>query len=441
MRKLKLLTLLTMICGGAFAQGINFEQSLSWQQVKEKAKAENKYIFVDCFTTWCGPCKMMDRDVYPRQNVGSFMNEHFISVKIQMDTVKSDSETIKKRYSEANDMKNKYNITAYPSYLYFSPEGRLLHKFIGLLRDSDFIKLGSNALNPDRQYCVLLEEYQNVGIKYSKMPYLAKTAKEIGDRELAVEIAKDYKLNFLDKLDDKETLNKKQLDFIGEFYSLISSKDKVFYFCYNYPDKVDSIKEYMVGNGGGWAKFQVEQTVIREEITPYVGKSKEIIPDWNKIRSSINKKYKKIDSKLMVLDAQIDFYKEVNDWIKFADFRSEKMLLSPPKTGGMMGDALFLNNDAWDVFINCKDKGALKKALSWIERAIALQATDPSFSYFDTKANLLYKLGRRKEALQIEQIAINLDKMAALKHKREPQKEFQETLNKMLKNLPTWDQQ
>jgi thiol:disulfide interchange protein len=45
------------------SKGIRFEHGLSWAQVKEKAKAENKYIFMDCYATWCGPCKAMDKNV------------------------------------------------------------------------------------------------------------------------------------------------------------------------------------------------------------------------------------------------------------------------------------------------------------------------------------------------------------------------------------------
>ncbi len=67
------------------AQGIKFEENLSWQQLLDKAKVTNKYIFVDCYATWCGPCKMMDKDVYTSGKVGYLFNEHFISVKVQMD--------------------------------------------------------------------------------------------------------------------------------------------------------------------------------------------------------------------------------------------------------------------------------------------------------------------------------------------------------------------
>ncbi len=32
-----------------------------WKEVLAKAKAENKYIVVDCYTDWCGWCKVMDK--------------------------------------------------------------------------------------------------------------------------------------------------------------------------------------------------------------------------------------------------------------------------------------------------------------------------------------------------------------------------------------------
>ena len=44
-------------------KGIHFEQGLSWKDILAKAKAEHKYIFVDCYATWCGPCKYMDKNV------------------------------------------------------------------------------------------------------------------------------------------------------------------------------------------------------------------------------------------------------------------------------------------------------------------------------------------------------------------------------------------
>ncbi len=56
-------------------KGIKFENGLSWSQILAKAKTDNKYIFVDCYATWCGPCKEMDKKIYPSEKLGAIMNE------------------------------------------------------------------------------------------------------------------------------------------------------------------------------------------------------------------------------------------------------------------------------------------------------------------------------------------------------------------------------
>ncbi len=66
--------------------GIKFVNISNWNEVLLKAKNEGKYIFVDCFATWCGPCKEMDKNVYPMDKVGLLVNEKFISVRLQMDS-------------------------------------------------------------------------------------------------------------------------------------------------------------------------------------------------------------------------------------------------------------------------------------------------------------------------------------------------------------------
>lgn len=99
-------------------KGIHFEHNYSWQSILAKAKAENKYIFVDCFTTWCGPCKFMSSTIFPSENTGKFFNEKFINVKFQLDTTIKDDENIKKQYADAAFIKHNYNVVAYPTYLF-----------------------------------------------------------------------------------------------------------------------------------------------------------------------------------------------------------------------------------------------------------------------------------------------------------------------------------
>ena len=64
---MKLKTIITVIALSlpflAFAQnageGVQFIENQSLANVLAKAKAEGKMVFVDCYTSWCGPCKMM----------------------------------------------------------------------------------------------------------------------------------------------------------------------------------------------------------------------------------------------------------------------------------------------------------------------------------------------------------------------------------------------
>jgi thiol:disulfide interchange protein len=98
--------------------GIKWTTGLSWEQIKQKAKAENKYIFIDAYTTWCGPCKMMDKYVYPNDTVSSFFNEHFVAVKAQMDVTEKDDQGIRDWYTDSKKIERDYTVTAYPSLIF-----------------------------------------------------------------------------------------------------------------------------------------------------------------------------------------------------------------------------------------------------------------------------------------------------------------------------------
>ena len=59
-------------------------QKINWMSMNEALAAqekEPKLIFVDMYTKWCGPCKMMDRDTFSNKDVIEYINEHYYAVK------------------------------------------------------------------------------------------------------------------------------------------------------------------------------------------------------------------------------------------------------------------------------------------------------------------------------------------------------------------------
>ncbi len=92
MKKRLLLFLSIVFLAGLFInlsaqenKGIQFHQNESWESIVALAKKENKLIFMDCYTSWCGPCKALARDVFPQQKVGDFFNPRFINVQYDME--------------------------------------------------------------------------------------------------------------------------------------------------------------------------------------------------------------------------------------------------------------------------------------------------------------------------------------------------------------------
>lgn len=143
-----LLVFLLPLAAMAQDRGIRFEHALSWKEVKEKAKKEGKFIFMDCFTTWCGPCKKMSTEVFSEPAVGDFFREKFVSVKVQMDKTSADNEAVKSWYADAAAIEKKYSVRSYPTYLYFSPEGKLVHVGHGSMSAASFLDTSARALKP-----------------------------------------------------------------------------------------------------------------------------------------------------------------------------------------------------------------------------------------------------------------------------------------------------
>lgn len=112
--------------------GIDFFEG-TWKEALIKAKAENKHIFLDAYTSWCGPCKKMAAQTFPLATVGKVFNEKFICLKMNMEQ------------GEARNLGKVYQITTYPTLLFVNSKGEVLKRTASALGEEKFIELGKSV--------------------------------------------------------------------------------------------------------------------------------------------------------------------------------------------------------------------------------------------------------------------------------------------------------
>lgn len=137
MRFLITIILFLFVAGKSPAQqtGMHLLDNKPWSEVIATAKTEGRMIFVDCCTSWCGPCKMMEKEVFPREKVGSFFNKHYVSVKYDMEK------------GNGSILKKKYDINGYPTYLFIDPANEMVVlKVTGYTPAEKLIELAKEAL-------------------------------------------------------------------------------------------------------------------------------------------------------------------------------------------------------------------------------------------------------------------------------------------------------
>lgn len=420
------------------AQGIRFDSTSGWKEIREDAKAQNKYIFVDLYATWCGPCKMMDAQVYPASEAGDAYNNKFISVRIQTDKTNADNESIKSRYQDADQMAAEYHIQAYPTLLFFSPEGKLVYRREGATNLKGFVELAQKAIASGKDNLPFIERYLKGQAAITEYPEIEEKARTSGNEALANEIALKYIHNYLDKLSDEELLtpdNYKYLSFYKHDH-LLTKSDKIFKLSLRRPELIEQSAK--ADNGRSLATIIIYRDLYNSLIKD--GKAVVAKPDWKAITKRIKKDYGDYYVDLKLLYTKKQYYFDLKEWNGFADVVDEFIRLNPPNakdTGYGLGE---LNNDAWfGPFLNSDDPRIIKRASGWMELVVSLlDKSNPNNDYIDTYANLLYKSGNVQKAIEEEQGIIDRIVKQTGKPAEESAKGFVNTVNKMKAGEPTW---
>ena len=114
-------------------EGIQF-QNLTFEAALKLAAKEGKKVFMDCYTEWCGPCKIMNEQVFTQKEVGDYFREHFVSLKVDMEK------------GEGIYLGKKFAVRAYPTMFIIDVNGMVINRLQGARDTKTFLKEVKNSL-------------------------------------------------------------------------------------------------------------------------------------------------------------------------------------------------------------------------------------------------------------------------------------------------------
>lgn len=371
----------------ALAQGIKFEDS-NFAAILAKAKKENKLVFVDAYASWCGPCKLMVKNIFPLQSVGDYYNSHFINAKIDMEK------------GEGVGLAKKYNVKAFPTYLFIDGNGEEVHRTLGYVEEKDFIQFAKDAGDPNKRLSALKQQFENG----EKDPEFLKNLAGLTlytDAEFTGKVLDRY-------FTGKSSLDQEDVQML---LAGIQSTESPLYKIFQ-DKKADIIKILPEDKYKMFDKNFKFTTIVKKS---YNADSK----TWNDsyFLTEAQKFLSKEEAEKTLKRAK------ASRALKNKDIPTYEKLSLELYKDYSAANSDELNAVAWNFFENVNNKASLEKAAAWAEESVKKQ---PSYANTDTLANLYNKIGDKKNAKIWAEKAIELAKSAG--------EDFSET-EKILKTL------
>ena len=367
-----ILLVITLLIGHTILlaqEGLKFKKT-DWAEVLQEAKKENKLVFVDAYTTWCGPCKLMVKDVFSKKEVADFYNQSFVNYTIDMEK------------GEGPGLAKKYKVAQYPTLLFIAADGTLIHRAAGFHNPEQFIELGAAALDPSKQLATLERRFE----KGDREPAFLKNYTKIRAASYDgthLPVAEVY----METQDDWNTTDNRS--FVFQYIGGSESK----LFDHLTQNRNDYIKQF-----GEAAVRDKIRTIVYDDIAKK-STAEETLP-----LSDVKKLYEKAypeKAKQLVSEYKMAHYRSLGDRKNFAKAAIKHYKKFPSD------DPMELNDIAWTFYTVIEKKKYLKKAARMIKKSIAL---DPAFYNHDTMAALYYKLGKKDKAMNAANKAIEFAK-------------------------------
>ncbi|MBL4586064.1 MAG: thioredoxin family protein [Flavobacteriales bacterium] len=369
MKRIVAISLLLAFSIATQAQTKFFEGT--YKEAFAEAQKQNKYLFIDCYTDWCGWCKVADKKTFPAQVVADVLNQNFISVQVDMER------------GTGVALGMKYRVMGYPAYLMFTPDGNLAHSMSGYMENpADFATEVKKALDES-----------------NRSAYPSKLTN-------AVSFPKFYEASFTNKDSEQKRKNPKKEEVTAWLKNQKDlTSEAAWSVIYKFPlDEeftqkfLDTRADYAELYGQGEVDGKVSGLAQQKLRTAMKSKDEADL----KLALDFVDAYTEGDKESNKLYYRLKFCEGKEDWKEYVNCAQGLIDLH-----GLTANLGSVNGYGWTLYLNTDDKELLNTAINWMDEVVK---ADPNYAFLDTYAALLYKNGRYKEANDWATKAINTGK-------------------------------
>jgi thiol-disulfide isomerase/thioredoxin len=380
--------LLASFTGQGQNRSISFIEK-PFSELLAMAKSQDKLVFMDAYTTWCGPCKWMAANMFTKDSIADYYNSTFICAHFDMEK------------GEGLELAKAYQVRAYPTLLFISASGEMVHKRVGAPQQvSDYLDMGRVALTPGAGFAAMDKRYRE-GDRDPK--FISKYLESLQD---AYQPVGEPLNQYLGTLSDADLLSRPNWNILYRYVSDMDSKGFAFLLSHQ--------KEY--------AKRYSKDSVYNKIFDVY----SQALNNASRSRSFSEASYDALKQKIR--DSKFEGAEKVifTGDLNILQMKGEsEKFITMANTGVdryFSDDYAMLNRFAWYYFQITKDKKNLELAAGWAKKSIGLKSTAENN---DTYANLAFALGNKDEAVRYEEKALELAKKANL-----PTQEYEAALKK-----------
>ncbi|HNY03924.1 MAG TPA: thioredoxin family protein [Bacteroidales bacterium] len=380
--------ILTILPGWSQNRSINFVDK-PWNDILTMAKSGKKMIFLDGYASWCGPCKWMAANMFTNDSIADLYNRTFICAHFDMEK------------GEGLTLAQLYQIKAYPTLLFLNPDGEMVHKRVGAPQKvSEYFEMETIAQTPGEGFSACVKKF-NEGDR--DPAFIKKYMQRLQEAYMPA----DEPLNqYFSGISESEMSSRTSWDLIFRYVTDIDSK------AFN----------WFVTHREDFARLYTRDSVFAKLDNVYIQALTGKLRNRNFTEQDYEALKKRIRESGYPGAEKVIFTGDLNLFQMKGDIGGFLRAAAVGIDTWYADDPAMLERMAATFLHVTSEKDQLEKAAGWAKKSVGMA---PSPSNHDVYAQLLFKMGNRKEAEKFEQMAIDLARQSNL-----PTKDYEATLQR-----------